>query len=140
MNGDFFGSCNNKPPKDLVCGRPKFHAGPCGDWHRIGVAPDPAANAVGMVRTDHPSTSREAALHAMPRSGTQRLRVLEAIVECPRTDDELQRDLRMSGNSERPRRVELVEGGWIEPSGETRRTLSGDEDAIVWRLARPFLL
>lgn len=137
MNDDLFGSCDATPPKDLRCGRPKFHAGPCGDWYRAGPAPDPGANTPGKVRADHPDTSRKAALHAMPNTGTQRLRVLEAIAQCPRTDDELQHDLRMSGNSQRPRRGELVEGEWIEPSGEERRTRDGNEDAIVWRLARP---
>ena len=87
----------------------------------------------GKVRHDHPETSRAAAWAVAPRTGTQRRKVLVAIAYKPRTDEELQADLAMSGNTERPRRVELVEGGWIEDSGERRKTRAGD-DAIVWSL------
>lgn len=94
------------------------------------------ANDIGLVRNDHPSTAKAAAHAAFPRSGTWRRKVLDAIALRPRTDDELQHDLTMSGNTERPRRVELVDGGWINDSGERRRT-AGGQDAIVWQLARP---
>jgi hypothetical protein len=38
----------------------------------------------------------------------------------------------MNPSTQRPRRVELVEGGWVEDSGERRPTRSG-MDAVVWR-------
>lgn len=94
---------------------------------------DPTVDRVGKVRRDHPRTARAAALAATPRTGTARHRLLQAIAERPRTDEELQDDLAMAANTQRPRRVELVEGGWIEDSGETRPTRSGQE-AIVWRV------
>jgi hypothetical protein len=43
----------------------------------------------------------------------------------------------MAGSTERPRRRELEEAGWIRDSGRTRKTASG-HDAIVW-LARVWL-
>lgn len=94
-----------------------------------------SVNAPGLARHDHPATSREAAWRVTPRTGTQRRRVLDAIANRPSTDEELQQGLRMSGNTERPRRVELVAGGWICDSGLRRRTADGGE-AIVWTLAR----
>jgi hypothetical protein len=93
---------------------------------------DPGAPGT-KERHDASDTMAMAALQAMPRSGTQRRKVLAAIAEKPRTDDELQYDLAMSGNTERPRRVELVEGGWIEDSN-VRRPTHDNQDAIVWAL------
>ena len=89
----------------------------------------------GKARRDHPATSKAAALAVAPKAGTQRRRVLEAIASHPATDEELQARLAMSGNTERPRRVELVEGGWIRDSGARRPSMSGQE-SIVWELAR----
>ena len=80
-----------------------------------------------------PDTSRAAALEVAPRTGTQRWRVLQFVTACGddgATDDEIQDALAMSGNTERPRRLELVEGGWIIDSG-TRRRHQG-RDRIVW--------
>lgn len=96
---------------------------------------DLIGNRPGKARRDHPATSRAAALAIAPRTGTQRRKVLNAIAYKPRTDEELQADLRMNANSERPRRVELVEGGWIKDSGLRRPTAAGGE-SIVWALAR----
>jgi hypothetical protein len=39
----------------------------------------------------------------------------------------------MPESSERPRRVELVEQGWVEDSGD-RRLFDGHAEAIVWQL------
>lgn len=86
--------------------------------------------SIGKVRHDHPDTARAAALAVAPRTGTQRRRVLERIAARPSTDDEIQRALNMNGNTERPRRVELVDGGWVRDSGLRRK------GAIVWELAR----
>lgn len=51
----------------------------------------------------------------------------------PSTDEEIQRGLSMSGNTERARRGELVDAGRVVNSGETRKTESG-RMAIVWRV------
>ena len=47
------------------------------------------------------------------------------------TDEEIQRDLSLSGNTERPARVALVQQGLIKDSGMVRKTLSG-RNAVVW--------
>lgn len=83
----------------------------------------------GMVRRDAPDTSRAAAKAVMPRTGTQRRRVLDYIIGCGEhgaTDLELQNALGLSGNSERPRRVELVDAELIVDAGRRRR------GHIVW--------
>jgi len=88
------------------------------------------------IRRDAKPTSRDAGLQAMPRSATRRYCVLEAIAiagERGRTDDELIVQLGVPHQSVGPRRLELVEGGWIEDSGQRRRTRTG-ADAIVWVL------
>jgi hypothetical protein len=96
--------------------------------------PDPGRDASGLVRNDHPDTARQASWSALPRTGTQRRRVLERIATRPSTDEEIQRALAMSGNTERPRRVELVGGGWIRDSGDRRAYAPGGDPAIVWCL------
>lgn len=80
------------------------------------------------------AASRAAALLAFPRSGTQRYRVLNVIAgvgEHGVTDERIQRLLGMSPNTQRPRRLELVKGGWIKDSGKVRKTVSGAY-ATVW--------
>lgn len=47
------------------------------------------------------------------------------------TDEELQQALFMAGNTERPRRDELLSMGLIRDSGRRRKT-SSNRDAIVW--------
>lgn len=90
------------------------------------------------VRTGRSRTSAAAALKVLPKSGTQRAAVLDAIAEAYRggyagaTDPELCRRLELSPNSERPRRGELVEMGLVEASEHTRRH-EGSEH-IVWTL------
>ena len=87
----------------------------------------------GKARGDHPDTSKAAALAVMPKVGTARQRVLFAIHEKRSTDEEIADRLGMNPSTERPCRVELQEMGWIEPSGDVRRTRSGSA-AIVWQL------
>jgi len=50
------------------------------------------------------------------------------------TDDEIQRALSMSGDTERPRRWELVNDGRLMDSRRTRKTKRG-RDATVWVVA-----
>lgn len=89
--------------------------------------------AVGLVGHTHPDTSHTAARSVMPRTGTQRRRVLDFIARRGRlgaTDLEVQEALGMNGNTERPRRVELVDAGLITDSGR-RATVHG-HPMIVW--------
>lgn len=81
-------------------------------------------------------TQQAAALEAYPNTGTWRLRVLQALVDAGArgaTDEEIQRALGLNPSTQRPRRVELVELGWIEDSGARRPTRSG-RSAAVWCL------
>jgi len=83
-------------------------------------------------------TQVAAAAAALPRSGTQRARVLEAIRgagAAGMTDQEVAVRLAMAENSVRPRRLELADARLIEDSGERRET-SGGTPAIVWRATR----
>lgn len=86
-----------------------------------------------FVRTS--DTSRAAAGRLAPLSAktlrARVLRVIEAAGEAGRTDEELQDELQMAGSTQRPRRVELVEGGYIRDSGQRRPTHSG-RAAVVW--------
>ncbi len=83
---------------------------------------------------DAAETQRQAAIAAYPATGTWRLRVLKAVVaagEHGRTDEELQAELGLNPSTQRPRRVELVEGGLVADSGRRRLTRSG-RLAVVW--------
>ena len=82
------------------------------------------------------ATSRQAAEAIEPDAETLRNKVLWFIVSKGRhgaTDDEIQEALKMDGNTERPRRREMVKLRHIEESGETRPTASG-RNAKVWRV------
>ncbi len=85
------------------------------------------------VRRDAPDTSRAAANRIAPKAGTKRWIVLDAILATPDglTDEQMQLSIPMSPNTQRPRRVELVEQGLIKDSGQRRHTSTGDA-AIVW--------
>lgn len=89
---------------------------------------------LGVKNPSQPTdTQVNAALMAYPKSGTARRRVLEFIeAHHGATDDEVQVGLGMNPNTQRPRRVELVEGGFIRDSGQRRKT-QGGADAIVWK-------
>lgn len=97
---------------------------------------DPGENTVGQAHRDAGDTEQAAAERVRPRTGTQRRRVLAAFVRAypeGRTDDELVAELGLTPNSVRPRRVELVRGGWLVDSGERRPTPTGSP-AVVWEL------
>jgi hypothetical protein len=85
-------------------------------------------------------TSAAAAAAVEPRTGTQRRAVLDAVGQVARdprlvglTDVELGAATGLRPNSLRPRRKELIDGGWLEDSGRTR-THHGNEH-IVWVLS-----
>lgn len=81
-------------------------------------------------------TTRAAAAAVLPRSGTQRRKVYDAILDAAErgyggaTDLELTRATGLGGNSVRPRRLELVEAGLVVDTGH-RRTAEGTAH-IVW--------
>lgn len=86
------------------------------------------------LRTDPRPTEVAAARSVRIRSGTQRTRVLAAIAKAGvigLTDDEGMTALAMGGNTYRPRRLELVEGGFIFEDGVSRMTET-NHAALVW--------
>lgn len=105
---------------------------------QLDLLSDPDANTLGKFQapgaTWTPDTQRQAAVAAYPNTGTARRRVLDFIaLHGGATDEEMQDGLNMNPSTQRPRRVELVEGGWVEDSGRTRKTGSGSA-ACVWAL------
>ena len=78
-------------------------------------------------------TSVAAAARIEPAVGGLEKRVLQAIVDSPAglTDEQLQQRLHLKGNTQRPRRVRLLELGLVRDSGERRETESGGS-AVVW--------
>jgi hypothetical protein len=100
-------------------------------------ATSPDADGAGKARQDGRATSKAAALAAEPRSGSRRRAVLDAVLAVARdprtvglTDVEIQRATGISPNSARPRRVELVDGGWLADSGRTREHFGREH--TVW--------
>jgi hypothetical protein len=90
-------------------------------------APAPAHNGT--------PTSRAAAERIEPAAGTLRRQVLDYIRargEQGATDEEMQDALRMNPSTQRPRRIELCDMGWVERTDTTRKTRSG-RDAAVYR-------
>lgn len=86
------------------------------------------------------ATSKAAAEQIRRRVEVCRRAVLDCIRSKGRagaTDDEAQQATGYSGNTQRPRRVELVKAGLVKDSGETRRTAAGRQ-ATVW-VATEFL-
>jgi len=82
----------------------------------------------------HSVTSKNAAAMAFPKIGTQRRTVLDHLWfrgEMGCTDEQLSLHLAMTINSVRPRRVELVNAGFVKDSGRTRLT-ECDREATVW--------
>lgn len=82
----------------------------------------------------HSATSRAAAVGIEPMAGTRRAQVLAFLRDRGRegaTDEEMQCRIPMSPNTQRPRRVELVQSFHVVNSGRTRATFGGD-DAVVW--------
>jgi predicted ArsR family transcriptional regulator len=79
-------------------------------------------------------TSRLAALKAAPKSGTYRYQILRALVAASDTgctDDELAQQLSISPNTVRPRRLELVEGGFVCEGTRSAKSFFGNK-AIAW--------
>lgn len=76
----------------------------------------------GKVRSDASDTSRAAAQAVAPRRGTAAWTILSAIADSPAglTDHEIQMQTMILPSTERPRRGELVDGGYVRNTGSTR--------------------
>jgi hypothetical protein len=96
---------------------------------------NPAEKTVGALRSEPHDTEEAAAYAVMPRTGTQRMAVLEAIsgAEAGLTDEQVRSQTGIRYSSECARRQELEKGGWVMDSGQRRLTSSG-QDAIIWVL------
>lgn len=82
----------------------------------------------------HSRTSAAAAQNIEPKTGTKRALVLAFLRgrgAAGATDEEMQQQIPMSPNTQRPRRVELVAARLIKDSGQERNTSGGDA-AVVW--------
>lgn len=121
---------------------PRTDAPPPDDAGRAGYG-RPRGSAGANRAIDRPSahpgrqvTSSEAARKALPKTGTQRREILDALVAAHAsghvgaTDPELERRLGIGPNSVRPRRGELVTAGLVYDSGRTRDHLGNAH--IVW--------
>lgn len=77
-------------------------------------------------------TSFAASVYVAPKAGTYRRRILDALTtRGPATDVQIQTALGIAPNTERPRRVELVEGGFVQDSGQ--RIRHEGQEHIVWQ-------
>jgi predicted transcriptional regulator len=89
----------------------------------------------GTPPHSNPTTSREAAEAIRPSAVTLRRIVLAYIKAEPGcTDEQIQFDLGMDGNTQRPRRRELELEGKIKSVGTTKNTRSG-RAAKMWAVA-----
>ena len=82
----------------------------------------------------HSETSKAAAEAIKSRVARDRARILAEIKrsgDLGRTDGEMQEQLAMNGSSQRPRRIELLDDGFIRDSGRTRKSASG-RPCVVW--------
>lgn len=96
---------------------------------------EPGQSCVGVSHSVNGkrATSKLAASRVLPKTGTQRRAVYDYLARNgPATDLELQQQIPMIPDSERPRRGELVDGGLVEDSGARRK--HHGEECIVWRL------
>jgi len=105
-----------------------------------GVLPPPDRPGPGQRQRAARRTSIAAAAAVEPRTGTQRHRLLAAVAAVARnpalvglTDVELSAATGIRPNSLRPRRGELVDGGWLEDSGRTR--IHHGREHTVWVLS-----
>ncbi len=85
----------------------------------------------------HSPTSQAAAASIAPRIGDLHRKLIDWLRQHPdgATDEEMQDELDMLANTQRPRRRELQLADYVEDSGRTRLTHSG-RNAVVWRLCR----
>jgi DNA-binding MarR family transcriptional regulator len=72
------------------------------------------------VRKTDPETAQQAWIKIIPKVGTQRYRLLEALRIGDSTQDELAAMTGMKINSVSTRLSELLKAGWIEVTGDER--------------------
>lgn len=85
-----------------------------------------------MFPYSNQTTSKKAARTASRRKAeTDRENVFAYIKANKPIDEETQIALGLNGNTERPRRRELVQAGRVVDSGLTRKTKQG-HDATIW--------
>lgn len=97
-------------------------------------ASDPLTAPHAYTGAEARPTSQAAAEGVLVRSGTQRHHLLRNLAlrgDAGATDDELAGLARLDLNSVRPRRLELVEAGYVMDSGDTRDSARGNP-AVVW--------
>jgi hypothetical protein len=87
----------------------------------------PAHHPHGGGTAQARTAAKRAAYEALPRPGSQRRRVLDAVTAVAAnptiaglTDVQLAHATGLGPNTVRPRRLELVRGGWLEPAATTR--------------------
>lgn len=81
------------------------------------------------------NTSRQAAEKHLPRSGSTRATIYEYIMRQGMrgaTDYEIQKYLKIDGNTVRPSRITLFKDGLIVDAGTTRANDNGNQ-CTVWR-------
>jgi hypothetical protein len=107
-----------------------------GEQDNMSALSNPDANTRGVHHASPHDTEKEAAYRAMPRTGTQRRLILDAIARASErglTDEEIAVLPGVADTAHRTRRNELVLGGWVADSGKVRHTKS-DSESIVWVL------
>lgn len=89
----------------------------------------------GLIRTDARATSRAAGEGVAPRRGTHAWKVLCSLAAHPggQTDLEIQFETGIPANTERPRRKELADGGFVRATTRTRE--HNGTDWTVWELS-----
>ncbi len=89
-----------------------------------------------MIPYSEPTTSYDAAISLdLTKAAADRQAVYDYVkAHGSATDEEIQSGLRMSGDTERPRRGELVKSGRLVYSGARSRTKQG-RGAKVWVVA-----
>jgi len=96
---------------------------------------NPVSRDTVVIARNAQRTSILAANDAYPKSGTNRRKVYEYILAQGlrgATDQEMEKALKIDGNTIRPSRGSLVKDGWLIDSGTTRPNDKGHA-CIVWR-------
>jgi len=102
--------------------------------NQIPLFADPNAPSPKYVK--HSRTSVNAAVSVRGKAASIRERVFAYIAAFgPATDEQIQDALDLSGNTQRARRVELVEAGRVVDSGKVLKTRSG-RDAVAWKVSK----
>lgn len=96
----------------------------------------PVDRNVVLVGAQHPATSHNAALRALPSSGSKRRTVLDAIRDSGDglCDWQMEHQFSWKHESASACRRSLVKDGWIVDSGRTRPVPDTGNPAIVWVL------